>query len=54
MRIYVIIFKHNNQLADNFFFSSFEEAWEFKKTRIAEGYCLNPISMYDVTCLSPA
>jgi hypothetical protein len=48
MSIYVIIFQHSGQIADNMFFSSEEEAWEYKKTMIAEGHCRNPISRYDV------
>ena len=51
--IWVIVFSYNNKsIADNIFFSSYEEAYEWKKERIANGECGNPMSSYSFVSLS--
>jgi hypothetical protein len=51
-KIYVIVYTHSNEISDDVFFYSEEDALQYKKTRIAEGYCTNPISAYRVKLLN--
>lgn len=51
--VYIIVFKSNNSIACNQFFSSTKEAMDYKKQQIANGECLNSIDKYDVVVLSP-
>ena len=53
--IYVIVFSYDNKsLADNIFFPSYEEAYEWKKEQIANGQCGNPITAYHFKALIPS
>jgi hypothetical protein len=53
MNIYIIVYTHSNEISDDVFFHSEEDALQYKKTKIAEGYCTNPISAYRVRLLQP-
>jgi hypothetical protein len=52
--VYVITFSYDNKsISDNIFFSSYEEAYEWKKEQIANGNCGNPITAYHIKALIP-
>lgn len=57
MNIYVIVYSYDNKsIADDMYFSSYEEAYEWKKKQIDDGDCYNPISSYhfkSLTAFSP-
>jgi len=51
--VWVIVYSYDyKSIADNMFFSTYEEAYQWKKDRIAKGDCGNPITAYDFKCLS--
>lgn len=51
--IWVITFSYDNKsIADNIFFSSYQEAYDWKKDKIAKGECGNPITAYHFKSLS--
>lgn len=53
--IYVIVYSYDNKsIADNIFFSSYEEAYQWKKEQIANGQCGNPITSYHFKALIPS
>jgi hypothetical protein len=53
--IYVIVYSYDyKSIADNIYFSSYEEAYEWKKEQIANGECFNPISSYSFKALIPS
>lgn len=51
--VYIIVFSHNNAIACNQYFTSFEEAKNYKLQQIASGECLNSIDKYEFVVLSP-
>ena len=51
--VYIIVFSHNNAIACNSFFNSFEEARDYKLQQIASGECLNSIDKYEFIVLCP-
>jgi hypothetical protein len=53
--IYVIVYSYDyKSIADNIYFPSYEEAYEWKKEQIANGECGNPISLYHFKALIPS
>ena len=53
--IYVIVYSYDyKSIADNIYFSSYEEAYEWKTEQIANGECNNPISLYSFKALIPS
>ena len=51
--IWVIVYSYDSKsIADNIFFSSYEEAYQWKKDKITNGECGNPISSYCFVSLS--
>lgn len=53
--IYVITYSYDyKSIADDIYFSSYEEAYNWKKEQIANGNCGNPITSYHFRALIPS
>jgi len=49
LQVYVIVYSHDkNSIANPIFFNSEKEAIDWKKDKIANDECGNPITAYDV------
>jgi len=53
--VYVIVYSYDyKSIADDIYFLSYEEAYEWKKKQIDNGKCGNPITSYSVKSLIPS
>jgi hypothetical protein len=54
-KVYVIVYSHDyKSIADDIFFTSWDEAYDWKQEQIANGNCRNPITAYSVKALIPS